>query len=328
MHPLLRRVLHQERLPEPAISLLLRSTRRQVLVELLAEAAPRVASLRAAWDDDRAAARGELRDLVDALLPRMRAEVLRRAAAASWPRRLCGAVDGRMPVDTVELMDRDDVDDAVKERIITDLDRVQERIGTYDRLLDVAAPYLSPGSSGRPLRWLDVASGHGGLPLWLARRAASEGPRLEVTASDVNPAFVRLVRERASREGVRVEARVLDALAMDIEPGSFDIVTCTAAIHHLSPGQVAVLYAEAARVARRGVVFLDGYRSPTQLGVALGLFAVSGASRGALHDCAVSVRKMFVPEELGLLAACTPGAERAVAAWVPPGWSALHGPGA
>ncbi len=329
MHPILRKALHNDALPEPLVSQLLQQQRRAVRVSLVARERGEIEAIRQLWARDRAAARPRLVALVDRLIAELRHEVDRRARSHGVLSRLAAGVDRRLPVDTVELMDRDDVDERTKLRIITDLDRVQEAIGTYERLLDVALPYLSSARSrgGEPLRVLDVASGHGGLPVWLAQHARDTGANLAVTASDLNPAFVRHTLAAADRAGVKLEARVLDALDMDLEPGAFDLITCTAAIHHLSHGQVAVLFAEAARVARRGVVFLDGYRSPTQLSVALGLFSVFGAARETLHDCAVSVRKMFVPEELALLAACTPGAEHASAAWVPPGWCALHGPG-
>lgn len=315
------RPFHHAALPEPSLSLVLRKLRREVRDQLLVRESGRIAAVHALWEEDRAAARPLLASLVDGLVAEFRREMTRLARRTSPLHRLANALDRRMPVDTVELMDRDEVEDAVKQRIITDLEQVQEMIGTYERLLDIAAPYLDDES-----RILDLASGHGGLPTWLARRARDQGLGWQVLASDINPAFVELARDAARREGLQVEGRVLDALDMDLEPGSVDLVTCTAAIHHLPHGQVAVLFAEALRVARRGVVFLDGYRSPTQLAVAMGLFAATGASRHTLYDAAVSVRKMFVPEELGLLAACTPGARQAVAAWVPPGWTALHGP--
>lgn len=321
MHALLR-PFHHDALPEPGLSLVLRRLRRELRDQILVREAGAVAAVHTLWEQDRAAARPRLAALVDRLVGELRQRVAEEARRTSPLHRLASAVDRRMPVDTVELMDRDEVSTQVKQRIITDLEQVQELIGTYERLLAVAAPYLGPGC-----RILDVASGHGGLPIWLARHARDHGLDWQVVASDVNPDFVRLAEDQARRAGLPVTGRVLDALDMDLEPGSVDLVTCTAAIHHLPHGQVAVLFAEALRVARRGVVFLDGYRSPTQLGVAMGLFAATGASRHTLHDAAVSVRKMFVPEELSLLAACTPGARQAEAAWVPPGWTALHGPG-
>lgn len=319
--PLLR-PFHHPALPEPSLSLVLRGLRRELCDHLLVREAGRVAAVQALWEEDRAAARPVLATLVDELIAELRAKVSAAARRRSPLHRAAAAIDRRMPVHTVELMDRDEVEAPVKERIITDLEQVQELIGTYERLLGVAASYLDPDS-----RILDVASGHGGLPAWLAEHAREQGLAWQVVASDVNPAFVELAVQQAASRGLAVQGRVLDALDMDLEPGSVDLVTCTAAIHHLSHGQVAVLFAEALRIARRGVVFLDGYRSPTQLAVALGLFSLTGASRHTLHDAAVSVRKMFVPEELGLLAACTPGARQAVATWVPPGWTALHGPG-
>lgn len=323
MHPLARKLLHQDRLPEPAISLLLRQRRRAVAGELLVREAGEIGRVATLWEHDRPAGRDALAALAERLVAEHRAEVARRSRGPLS--RVAAAVDRRMPTDTVELMDRADVAETTKVRIISDLERIQDLIGTYERLIDVARPYLPVG--GR-LSVLDVASGHGGLPVWLATHAERLGLQIDVTASDIEPAFLAHARDNAAAAGVTVQTRVLDALDMDVAPGAYDLVTCTAAIHHLGHGRVAVLLAEAARVARRGVVFLDGYRSPTQLGVAVAAFAATGSARASIHDCAVSVRKMYVPEELALIAACTPGVGRVGRAeWLPPGWVALHAPG-
>jgi ubiquinone/menaquinone biosynthesis C-methylase UbiE len=72
---------------------------------------------------------------------------------------------------------------------------------------------LRPG-----MRLLDVASGSGAVSLSAARLGAS------VTSVDISPVMVERLMARAREEGLNLEARVMDAHALDLENDSFDIV--------------------------------------------------------------------------------------------------------
>ena len=49
-------------------------------------------------------------------------------------------------------------------------------------------------------------------------------PGVDVVATDITPAMVRRTRDRAARLGREVDARVMDAAALDFPDGSFDAV--------------------------------------------------------------------------------------------------------
>lgn len=72
---------------------------------------------------------------------------------------------------------------------------------------------LRPG-----MRLLDVASGSGAVSLAAARLGA------DVTAIDISPVMVERLKLRARREGLSLEAHVMDGQALDLEAGSFDMV--------------------------------------------------------------------------------------------------------
>ena len=74
---------------------------------------------------------------------------------------------------------------------------------------------------GPSLNVLDVASGPGTLTFLAAPRVA------RVTAADFSPKMIDEVKMRAARDGVgNVEAKVMDAQALDLADGTFDAAFC------------------------------------------------------------------------------------------------------
>ncbi|MET0514161.1 MAG: methyltransferase domain-containing protein [Nitrospiraceae bacterium] len=71
---------------------------------------------------------------------------------------------------------------------------------------------LSPG-----MRFLDVAAGSGALSIPASRLGA------QVLATDQSPVMLELLRARARREGLKIEARVMDGHALELDDNSFDI---------------------------------------------------------------------------------------------------------
>jgi ubiquinone/menaquinone biosynthesis C-methylase UbiE len=119
------------------------------------------------------------------------------------------------------------------DRYVTPLSR---QVG--EQLLDLLS--VRPGQ-----RLLDVGCGSGALALPAAQRGAA------VTAIDVAPTMIdRLVR-RAREEGLPdLEGRVMDARALALGDGRFDVVASLDGIPSLDDADQAVL--ELARVVRSG----------------------------------------------------------------------------
>jgi SAM-dependent methyltransferase len=68
-------------------------------------------------------------------------------------------------------------------------------------------------------RLLDVAAGTGSASVLAAKRGA------HVVATDFSPAMIAKLRSHASREGVAVDARVMDGQRLELPDGSFDVAT-------------------------------------------------------------------------------------------------------
>lgn len=90
---------------------------------------------------------------------------------------------------------------------------------------------------------LDVAAGAGRVALWLARRG------LDVLALDVSPVGLERCRERAAREGLRVETRHHDLERTPLPEGPWALIACFAylqrdlfpvMIERLAPGGLLV----------------------------------------------------------------------------------------
>ncbi|MBI2932785.1 MAG: methyltransferase domain-containing protein [Planctomycetes bacterium] len=138
------------------------------------------------------------------------------------------------------------------------------------------------------IRVLDVASGTGDIPCWLARW----DPRLE---------FVCLDREADPSGAVRVRG---DALRLPFRDGAFDYVTTSLFLHHLTDDAARAALGEFDRVARRGLIMNDLLRCRrlywwTKAATLFG----NGIAR---HDGPLSVRKSFTVPELRELARAWP----------------------
>ena len=301
---------------------LLGPARRRALEQTLASARPEVERLEAALDRGDERARVELSNLADRALGEMRRRVASAAAehggalnwAASMDEWWCRTEEG-------EYLDDPDLDESVRIRIVSHLDDMNELLGSYGLFFERMRPFLC---DGRPTKVLDLAAGHGGFALAIAELSRREGLSLEVVASDLKEEYLALGRARAERTGVDVRFAQQDALDLtNFAPAEFDVVTSTQALHHFSAGQIAVMFAEAVRVAARGVLFIDGARSALTAAAtwALGVFGYRDTAFA--HDSLISFRRFFVPEELELLGRLVPRGERARAEAVAPGHCVL-----
>jgi hypothetical protein len=344
--------------PRPPGLARLSERRARLADQLLARRADEIARTRRRYEAAVARSRGgalgsdapeaaHLARLAESLIDELRAETAEVAGGEAWLA-LTARLDAMLPATTTEHVDRAELSEAKRTRMIGWMDGYNRAFGSYVRFLDALAPLLD-GPPGEAVTLLDLASGHGGFPLALhalvrdgaandprplVRDGAANDPRplasrldLRIIASDVRPEYVAMAREKARLCGAsRIEARVLDAfrLGASLRPGEVDVITCTQSLHHFGSGGACLILAEAVRHARRGVLFVDLTRALSLL-VALSSVALFTTFDAAfLHDAFVSARKAFVPEELRLLAAVVPGGESLEAFHLPPGFAALR----
>lgn len=183
-----------------------------------------------------------------------------------------------------------------------DMEWVHDRLGGRALLRRRLLPLLSELSDGRPsLTLLDIGCGSGHVGRDMAAAAAGRGLALRVLGLDRKVAHVRL-----AGGGRSVAA---DGLRLPVRDQSVDVVFSTLFLHHLSPEELAVLFSESLRVARRAVVAFDLARHRLPLAAVSVLGPLVFRSRLSIEDGKTSVRQAYTPEEIAALAAAAlPGA--------------------
>jgi ubiquinone/menaquinone biosynthesis C-methylase UbiE len=147
-----------------------------------------------------------------------------------------------------------------------------------------------------PLTVLDVATGGGDIPRWLARR---ESDPVFLVAGDLHPQMLALARRWSA--GLPVRFLRLDARRLPFPDRSVDVVLCSLMLHHLSEADAVEALRELARVARRRLIVNDLRRS--RMAYVL-IWLITRFSRNPLtrYDSPVSVERAFTPAELMALA--------------------------
>jgi 2-polyprenyl-3-methyl-5-hydroxy-6-metoxy-1,4-benzoquinol methylase len=113
-------------------------------------------------------------------------------------------------------------------------------------LRPIAVETVTAAGVARGDRVLDVATGDGNAAIECARRGAS------VVAIDLTPKQIVLAKERCAAEGVEVDLRVGNAMALEVEADSFDVVLSVLGVIFAPDPDVAI--AELARAVRPGGV--------------------------------------------------------------------------
>lgn len=133
----------------------------------------------------------------------------------------------------------------------------------YDRTNTVTQMWLGSESLRRAglrsgMRFLDVAAGSGALSIPAARLGA------RVLATDQSPVMLRLLEQRARKEGLDIETRVMDGHALELDDQSFDMAGSQFGVM-LFPDMPKGIR-EMARVTRRGGrVLMNVYGAPQQI---------------------------------------------------------------
>lgn len=93
------------------------------------------------------------------------------------------------------------------------------------------AELVGEGESGRKLRVLDIAAGHGAFGIAIAR----QNPNAEIVALDW-PNVLEVAKENAQSAGVAERYDVIEGSAFDVDfGGSYDVVLLTNFLHHFDP---------------------------------------------------------------------------------------------
>jgi len=148
---------------------------------------------------------------------------------------------------------------------------------------------------------LDVGTGGGDIPRALVRWARRAGRSLRVIALDRDS---ETLRAAAARVAGYPEITLIrgDALALPVRPRSVDVAISALVLHHLPPAEAAASLAEMDRVARRGLVANDLFRSRVAHVVVWLTTRLLATSRMSRHDGPMSVRRAYTWREVESLA--------------------------
>jgi ubiquinone/menaquinone biosynthesis C-methylase UbiE len=108
------------------------------------------------------------------------------------------------------------------------------------------------------MRLLDVAAGSGALSIPAARLGA------QVLATDQSPVMLDLLEERARKEGLNVETRVMDGQALELDDNSFDMAGSQFGVM-LFPEMPRGIHEMVRVVKPGGRVLLNAYGDPHKI---------------------------------------------------------------
>ena len=218
--------------------------------------------------------------------------------------RLVDAVDRKVRTEEVEYLDQPDFPAEKKVDIVQALHMFNLILLSYRRYIRLLTPMVRDISAakGRPARILELASGSGELTFELARLGAKKKLPLTITGSDYIPEYVERGKALAKKRGLNVDFRLINAFDMkNIEPGEFDILLISQTIHHFSPGQLAMMVAQAKKYASTAFVGFDGKRGPLLL-FGLPVFPALTLKSHFVHDAWITARRLFSEVELDIVA--------------------------
>ncbi len=148
---------------------------------------------------------------------------------------------------------------------------------------------------------LDVGSGSADIPQALVRDGRRRGVDVRATCLDRSEAMIAIARKRTGGDD-RLTFVCADGERLPFGDASFDLVTCSLALHHFEPPAARDLLREMRRVARVAPIVCDLTRS--RLGWAATWLYAHAMSRNRLtrHDAPLSVRRAYEPGEAVALA--------------------------
>jgi SAM-dependent methyltransferase len=151
-------------------------------------------------------------------------------------------------------------------------ERVKDRTGA-DLLGHIAYRLNQRGDP--PPRLLSLGCGAAGVEMAIARQS----PDAEIHCVDVNPVLLRMAEERARVEGLRMSFLHADLNTARLPLGTFSVVLCHAALHHLIAlehvfGEIRRCLGESGQLIVIDIVSRNGYRMfPKTKAVASSIFA-------------------------------------------------------
>jgi 2-polyprenyl-3-methyl-5-hydroxy-6-metoxy-1,4-benzoquinol methylase len=187
-----------------------------------------------------------------------------------------------------ELMDTEAVDAAEFGRCLGDLRIVN--IVTFGRWPTLR--WLRRATDGMDsFSLIDVGFGHGDMLRAIARWAAKQGKRADLSGIDLNPSS-EIAARAATPPDMQITYHTADVFSF-APAAPPDFIVSALMTHHLSDAQVVEMLRWMDRTARRGWFISDLHRSRIAYWGFRTMAAVSGWHRFVRHDGAVSIARSF-----------------------------------
>jgi len=200
-----------------------------------------------------------------------------------------------------EMMDQPDADPEILEDDLRNLRIINRCFGGLSALRNAVVPIAMRAEPGKTISILDLATGSGDQPVSIVKTFRRLGKGVRITAVDRNEIMLNAARGHASGFP-EIQFERGDILNLQYGRESFDIVSCSLAIHHLSRSNGVKLLHEMNRICRLGFVVNDLSRSYIGAVVAWVYTRLTTTNPMTRYDSVASVLRAFRKEELAEMA--------------------------
>lgn len=197
--------------------------------------------------------------------------------------------------DAPELMDGDDFSAEELTANFRDIQRVNRWFGGTSAIL-ASLPELVPAGV-KTVSVLDLATGVADIPIAVQRWGDTRGYAVDITATDISPEILALANAHIAGSP-RIRLQQADARHLPFVNHSFDIVTCSLALHHFDPGDAVLVLREMDRLCRTGFIVNDLRRGAIAYGATWLASRLTTRNRLTRHDAPLSIRRAYTPSEL------------------------------
>ncbi len=218
-------------------------------------------------------------------------------------------LDRMLRTSETECMDDSALSETKKLELVQALDRQNNLMQLYPRYVSLLLSLLEEKTTTTRQMFsiLELASGSGGLAIALAEEAKRRELPVSVTGSDIVPKFIEEGNRLATEKKLPLNFQLLNAFNLpEFAEGSFDLMVMSQSLHHFTPGQLAVIIAQAAKHTKRAFVGIDGHRSIMLAGGVPLMALMQGIPSFAL-DGLTSARKFYSELELDIIAEIATG---------------------
>jgi SAM-dependent methyltransferase len=170
-----------------------------------------------------------------------------------------------------------------------------------NRWLGGIAPIRREVRRTRARTILDVGSGSGDVPHALVRDGRRRGVDVRATCLDHSPQMIAIAQRRTGNDD-RLTFVLGEGERLPFPDATFDVVTCSLALHHFEPPAARALLREMRRVARVTPIVGDLRRSRVAFVATWMWIHATTRNRLTRHDAPLSVRRAYNAGEALILA--------------------------